>query len=216
MSLVLLVLIGLYSHGRMAGKDTAGIYIKQWAQERNLTFERLAFADQPKLLVADILGIKGKDREDTIRMVDEFKLHGKVVYALDPAVHNHHEIDGRDFIINLCGELGVENPGGIRGLLGEGFWTNAVLPMDWQPRADITVVTDVRADEEATRIAYLGGQIWEIKNPRAQAPGGRSEAGINHGWIAQTIFNDRTLEDYKRVVRDTVTQQLKWETYNIH
>lgn len=195
------MLIGLTSKGRQAGKDTAAGFMREWAEENNLTFERLAFADLPKLLVAEILKIKGRDREDVIQRVDKFKEYGVAGYSMHGTVPVGTFITGRDFIINLCGELGTGEPSGARKLFGEDFWIDAALPRRWRPDADITAITDVRDNREAARIQYHKGRIVKIVNNRAEAPGGRSEKGIDRKFIAHRWYNNYSLEVFEDTVK---------------
>ena len=204
------MLIALHSRGQQAGKDTAAEFIHEWCDDMGLTFQRLAFADKGKLLVAEALGLRADTDAETIARVDRFKLEGGLHFDQGRVVGSALMddpvwISGRDFIINLLGVIGAEEPGGARRLFGERFWTDATLPEDWLSLADttrphVTVVTDLRSEEEAERVRFLCGWIVEVANPRAIDPGGRSEKGLPVT-ASYVLHNGGSLDEYREIVR---------------
>ena len=144
-------------------------------------------------------GLRQTTDAETVALVDIFKLKGGVDvfdgrYPADAVPH----ISGRDFIINLLGELGVDEDSGALRVLGRGVWTDAALPADWTASADVTCVTDVRAEDEVARIRGLGGTMVEVVNPRGEFQGGRSEkGGLRLGFDSWLLGNERGLVELR-------------------
>jgi hypothetical protein len=199
------MLIALYSNGRRAGKDTAAEYIHEWCEEHGYGYQRLAFADKLKLLIAETLGMVEATDAETIERVDEFKLYGGIEVTLSnqKSRDSDYYISGRDIIINMGGEIKQEqSPTGARKLFGETFWTDQILPLDsafWKDPRTITVITDLRGDTEAKRVVKLGGLVYEVK--RAYTETGRSEGELWPGWITGYLENNSSLDKYRTKVR---------------
>ena len=104
------------------------------------------------------------------------------------------------------------------------FWVDALLPEDidlqtgehiWPSRfrmtlteqpPEICVVTDCRFDNEAERVRWLGGKIWEIVRFPAL---GRDEH-ISEKGLDKELFIDREIEN----VTDN-REAMKTEIYNL-
>lgn len=66
------------------------------------------------------------------------------------------------------------------------------------------IVTDVRFDNEAELIRSLGGQVWHIVRPDAQAVNAHaSEAGVTWRIDDISIYNNGTLEELQTLVLET-------------
>lgn len=196
-----IMLIALHSKGRRAGKDTTANSIRDWCADHNLTYRRLAFADQVKLLVARALDIGGSTDEIQIARVDELKLYGQVEWRIYDGENEGRsgKMTGREFIINLAGDGPTT---GARGLFGANFWLDQALPLHWDPcETDVTVITDLRFPEEAERVHYHGGYIVEIFNDRAESPGGRSEQGLPRQLIDRQLLNTHTIDALRERTR---------------
>jgi hypothetical protein len=103
-------------------------------------------------------------------------------------------ITGREYLQNLGNEA--------RGVFGENFWIDQVLPnpgeRDWStlnwkdaryPDADILCITDVRYPNEADRIRALGGVVWEVLRPGVESDGHASEKPLPRHLVNYQIRN---------------------------
>lgn len=187
------MLIGFMGNGRHCGKDLAADFVAEYCEAHGLSFKREAFADRPKLLVAEVLGITGTD-EERIAQVNTFKLHGQLVYWLmrpgppnpdDDEGAPNSALTGREFIDNLCGQ-GLEN--GARKLFGDTFWVDQVLPYGWTETADFTVITDVRFPPEANRITECKGLVVCVSRPGA-------EDGVAENLLNSALYADGAIEN---------------------
>lgn len=198
------MLVAFCSNGRKAGKGAAADYVQEWCAAQSITCHRDAFAIRMKLLVAATLGwvheTEGLTNDyiaELVAEVDAFKLGGGVRVWVDAPDKTDGviPIPGRDFIINLAGD---SDSSGARGLFGAEFWTNLVLPYNWVPTADCTVITDLRFPVEANRVTESGGVVIEIQ--RDNAEGGRSEALLDPLYIDATIENNDSLDQLRERV----------------
>ena len=187
-------LIGLT--GRMrSGKDTAYELLRELTvvgnrfPEGGAPVERLAFADKLKQSVMATFGLPYAFR-------DEFKERGKVTVSFgenEPAV----TLTGREFLQRY----GTE---GHREVFGSDFWTTQALA--GLPDDRITVVTDVRFDDEAIAVRAKGGEVWEIsrpgpartvRDPLAPLTGEhKSEQGVSRDLVDRVIVNDGTMDEF--------------------
>jgi hypothetical protein len=185
------MLIGFTGY-KESGKDTAG----QVLIENGYT--KLALADQLKRAVANLFDIP-IEWVDILKTFDYQRVE----------VHHHMssevvELPWRLFLQRFGTEMG-------RNTFGQDFWVNQwndmydamfVLEPDKAPKV---VVTDVRFQNEATRIHSLGGTIIEIQRPGYGSDGHASEAGIPQDLIDATIHNDGDLDLLRSRVLTTVS-----------
>jgi len=204
------MIVAFHAEGRRSGKDTAGEFVREWAELRGLSYLRIAFADKMKLLVAETLGIQGTDEERVVA-IDAFKLGGRVLWWREPPYEEPDDaISGREFIINLAGDSDTD---GARGLFGANFWVDQALPPTGnQFGADVIAITDLRFEVEAQRVRQLGGVVVKIE--RNDVEGGRSEQGISPNLIDVRIDNNGTLEEFRVRIYSLMTAQLNFEDNN--
>lgn len=178
-------LIGLAGRSG-AGKDTAFQFL---ADSLPFQFERRAFADSMKASAMAAFGLSAD-------LADEFKTRATVTVAFgenEPVV----SLTGREFIQRYGTEA-------HRHIFGDEFWIDRTLT-DFQPQA-ITVVTDVRLDNEADAIRALDGEVWLIERPgdRIAESGHITEAGISGpdevivNDSSLGVFRDRVMEAWHR------------------
>lgn len=162
-----------------AGKDTAfRMLVREASAER---FVRKAFADLLKESAMLALGLDPEDAE-------AFKERGRITvrYGEDVA----RELTGREFFQRY----GLE---AHREVFGADFWTKRVLnPEVLDPKA-VTVVTDVRMDDEAEQIRELGGEIWRIERsgPGIDEADHGTEQGVSDDLVTRRIYNTGSPED---------------------
>jgi hypothetical protein len=63
------MIIALHSRGNQAGKDTVADFIREWCEQEGHTYERRAFADPMKLLVAANTGTLEELSENTHKLM---------------------------------------------------------------------------------------------------------------------------------------------------
>lgn len=189
-------LIGLNGFKR-SGKDTTYEMIAD-ALKVAIPY-RIGLADHLKLLTAEALGFDRSPLE-AIQLMDSIKEDAniRVEYTEpDSGLVTIHEIDGRAILRNIGH--------GVRTRLGEDTWLNLVLPprfapgvADYDPKlelevmypfVDVLVVTDIRYQNEAEHVVALGGEVWNIQNPRTQSDGQVSEQPLPEGLITRVIDN---------------------------
>jgi hypothetical protein len=160
-----------------AGKDTAFRLLS--AATPGIRFQRKAFADLLKESAMLAIGLDPKD-------ADEFKTRGRITvwYGADQA----HELTGREYFQRY----GME---AHREVFGEDFWMKHVLHPDVLDENAVTVITDVRLDNEAEQIKALGGEVWLIGRDGAtiSESGHKSEAGVSEELIDRSIHNTGSL-----------------------
>lgn len=201
-------LIGLNGFKR-SGKNTVADIIV--AGRLDLRVKTVGLADKLKIAAARSLGFDRSD-EDLIALMDSFKEGASISVLYDepdnPSTNiednaKMHWLDGRQFLQYMGTEAG-------RQTFGPNFWVDLVLPDPWlqngwasefgdaaataHPGVDVLVVTDVRYENEAQRIIKLGGKIWEIQRPGAEAGEHASEKRLPDGWVDRVIVNDGDIE----------------------
>lgn len=162
-----------------AGKDTAFRLLS--AATPGIRFQRRAFAD---LLKESAMLAIGLDPEDA----DDFKTRGRITvwYGADRS----HELTGREYFQRY----GME---AHREVFGEDFWTTHILHPDVLDDNAVTVITDVRLDNEAAQIKALGGEVWLIERQGRTITESThiSEQGLSGDLIDRHIYNTGSLPE---------------------
>ncbi len=181
------MLIGICGN-KGAGKDTAASFLDGYT--------RMAFADKLKEAVANLFDI-------SIPEVDEFKEAAELpeddiaVMLGDYGGMLHTSLPWRGFLQRFGTEMG-------RNTFGEKFWVEQwatqydILYMTNSDAAKKVVVTDVRFHNEASRIIWYGGHIIQITRPGCEPDGHASEDRLSKDLIDATVYNDGTLDDFRR------------------
>jgi len=144
------VIIGL-SGLKNSGKDTVAAYL---VKEHG--FERKAFADPLKQSVAALFNIPfsevDKLKNDTDVAVEIRLFTQGVSSSLQP---EYRAWSFREFLQRY----GTESH---REVFGMDFWVDYTLPVQGFYPGRAIVVTDVRFENEADRVRFLGGSIWYV------------------------------------------------------
>ena len=196
-------LVGLHGQ-RGAGKDATFEFIKDWASERGLRAERRGFADSLKhsfarLFTPDISLI------EAVMWCDRLKLTG-TLKVVD--MEEYPESGQKSWLSQeITARVALQRYGteGHRGVFGDNFWVDALLPQEgWEANfeispfvhrpVDICVVTDLRFENEAERIRELGGMVWLVDRFSKQRDDHVSEKPLDDSHIDRIIKNRETLE----------------------
>jgi hypothetical protein len=175
-----------------SGKDTVGKYLVV-----HYGFEHRAFAAKLKEAAAALLDIP-------FDMVDNLKLdtHGKVtVSGLDYS----EAITFRHFLQRMGTEMG-------RNVFGEDFWVDMVLPEGWYFEDQKIVITDVRFENEASRVRELDGVVIWVETTdatraargRDSVPAHKSAMRLDPELIDYTITNDSSLANLHVQIKDVL------------
>jgi hypothetical protein len=172
------VIIGLTGRAG-SGKDTAFRLLAQ--SNPSERFVRKAFADLLKESAMLALDLDPAD-------ADSFKERGKIIVQYGSSVAR--ELTGREFFQRY----GLE---AHREVFGFDFWTKRVLNPEVLDPNGVTVITDVRMDDEAEQIRELGGEVWcisrEGKAITESAHG--TEQGVSEDLIDRHIYNTGSVDE---------------------
>lgn len=211
-------LIGLNGF-KESGKDTTFDCIRRIEEKGNGTIDdsfrpvvqRAGFADKLKIMAAKALGFTDLTDEECIQTMNECKeMWDFSIYTGELGGDVRFKFNGRQYLQWFGGEA--------RGVFGENFWIDQVLPVpDYKgspcntaalgrryPDTDILVITDVRYENEAQRIKDLGGEVWEILKPGLESDGHGSEIPLHRTLVDKVIQNDGTIDD----LRDKIAKVL--------
>lgn len=191
-----MILIGL--NGRAgAGKDTVCNFIKEWGAQHDYTVRRDAFADRLKLSAARIffpdIGV-----EKGVAWCNAMKSHGTLMFALPEGERalgtESGAITGRRFLQRYGTEA-------HREVFGTDFWVDALTSV-LDESVGITVITDVRFENEAHAIRRQGGEVWEILRRDATIAESAhvSESPLPAGCVDGFIQNGRDLAALRQTV----------------
>lgn len=197
------MLIGLTGRAG-SGKDT--VYETMYGLFNEVRpVVRIAFADLLKK--SALATLKDVNDGSWVELADKLKSDGRILVDLgDEKI----EISGREFLQRYGTEA-------HRDLFGQDFWVDAVLPplepLDFGPflhSPEIYVVTDVRYDNEASRIREYGGFVWLIDRPgdAIEESEHASEAPVSEELIDYLIPNDGTLDELKDHIAKTIIVSL--------
>ena len=163
-----------------AGKDTVFRILDEQFADYNVN--RLGFADALKESAMASLGLKRN-------VADVFKEKGTLEITIGAT---KIELSGREYLQRYGAE-------GHRDVFDEDFWVNAAFDR-LQP--GVTIITDVRFDNEAEAIHSMGGEVWLVERPgdNIEESGHSSESGINKGLIDAFLLNDGSIDDFRKQV----------------
>jgi hypothetical protein len=208
-----MILVGLTGK-KSSGKDTVAQALIDEGKRTGMTVVRRGFADSLKLSVCRLFHPE-YTLEEAVAWADALKSQqlGTVTMFMpqnERDVPEQVKITGRE----LLQRYGTE---AHRDVFGFDFWADQLLPMgrvdgpgtptwesEWQfahgldEIIDVAVVSDVRFENEASRICVLGGDVICVERPRLDDGDAHvSEVPIESRYIAQTIPNDGTIEELR-------------------
>lgn len=178
------MIIGLCGF-RGSGKDTVGAYlIKQHG------YERRAFADPLKKSIANLFGIPFSE-VDRMKSDESYRVTISIGYEHSiQTVTPNVNLSWREFLQRYGTEAHRDVPE-----MGNDFWVDLTLPHNgYYINRDI-VVTDVRFENEARRIEYLGGIIVQVKRPGIDNKDPHSSEKLEGLTPHFIIFNDGGLDE---------------------
>jgi len=155
-----------------AGKDTAALRL------RDHGFFRVAFADPIYGMIAAMTGMTVEELSDRDRKEQEIPWLGK---------------SPRQLLQSLGTEWGRQH-------VSEDVWVRIALRTARIAR--LSVIPDVRFDNEAKAVRAAGGSVWRVVRPGvscldASSARHSSERGISPELIDELILNDGSLESLK-------------------
>lgn len=189
------------------------------------------FADKLKILGAKALGFVDRPDEECIALMNECKedwlfsiskhltkeertkahqVGGiELVMTLPNNPIEWHTLTGREYLQNLGNEA--------RGVFGEDFWVDQVLPKPGldgglmrrpsgvahpetryaltkrYPGVDLLAISDLRYPNEAQRVLDCGGEVWEVIRPGTASDGHASEQVLDRKYVTRQIDNSGDL-----------------------
>lgn len=167
-----------------SGKDTVAAYLI-----KRHGFERRAFADKLKKSVAALFDIPYHE-------IDKMKNDPTIEIAVgrpDDDLRTVYPMYRTLIFRELLQRFGTESH---RDVFGEDFWVDHCLPLGHYYIGKNIAVTDVRFQNEASRIRALDGFIVEVDRPGLDTEDQhRSEAGLPARYIDFTVLNNGTIHD---------------------
>jgi len=163
-----------------AGKDTVYKILEE--QFADYPVNRLAFADLLKDSAMASLGLK-------CAAASAFKQSGTIRIKIGDA---KFEVSGREYLQRYGAEA-------HREIFGKDFWIDAAFE---RLQKGVTVVTDVRFDNEAAAIHEFGGMIWKVERPGDEIEESQhvSEQGVSDALIDHFLLNDGSIKDFRTQV----------------
>jgi hypothetical protein len=169
-------IIGLTGYAQ-SGKDTlASILIDRYG------YRRVAFADTIREFLYEINPMVACSPTGYLK--DLVNLVGWDKAKQEPQIRR------------LLQDLGVA----ARKLIDEDIWvTTALRNISSEDRV---VITDVRFENEASKISALGGQLWRVKRPGVDAVNAHiSETQMDGYQVDQIFLNNGTVDDLALLVQ---------------
>lgn len=159
-----------------AGKDSVWKILDYEIDE---TVQRLGFADSLKESAMAALGLFG-------RQAEMFKNEGEIQLSFDGLEAGR--LSGREY-------LQLYGTEAHREIFGDDFWIRQTM----KKVSGITVIIDVRYNNEAEAIIEAGGEVWEVRRPGNLIPesGHASERPISRQYIGRVIRNEGSLNDLR-------------------
>jgi hypothetical protein len=163
-----------------SGKDTVHKILDE--QFADYPLNRLAFADLLKDSAMASLGLK-------YQSANAFKQSGSIRIKIGDT---KFEMSGREYLQRYGAEA-------HREIFGKDFWIDAAFE---RLQKGVTIVTDVRFDNEAAAIHEFGGMVWKIERPGDEITESQhsSEQGVSDALIDQFLVNDGTIDDLRTQV----------------
>jgi len=163
-----------------AGKDTVHKILDE--QFADYPLNRLAFADLLKDSAMASLGLK-------YQSANAFKQSGSIRIKIGDT---KFEMSGREYLQRYGAEA-------HREIFGKDFWIDAAFE---RLQKGVTIVTDVRFDNEAAAIHEFGGMVWKIERSGNEITESQhsSEQGVSDALIDQFLINDGTINDLRTQV----------------
>ena len=204
-----MILVGLTGK-KSSGKDTVAQALIDEGKRTGLTVVRRGFADSLKSSVCRLFHPE-YTLEEAVAWADALKSQqlGTVTMFMpqnERDVPEQVKITGRE----LLQRYGTE---AHRDVFGFDFWVDQLLPMghglatwesEWQfahgldEIIDVAIVSDVRFENEASRICALGGYVIRVeRHGLDDGDAHASEVPVESRYIAQTIPNDGTIDELR-------------------
>lgn len=163
-----------------AGKDTVHRILDE--QFADYPVNRLAFADLLKDSAMASLGLK-------YQSANAFKQSGSIEVRIGDT---KFEVSGREYLQRYGAEA-------HREIFGKNFWIDAAFE---RLQKGVTIVTDVRFDNEAASIHEFGGSMWKVERPgdEIKESDHSSEQGVSDALIDQFLINDGSIDDLRTQV----------------
>jgi len=159
-----------------AGKDSVWSTLNYEIDE---PVHRLAFADPLKESAMAALGLFSEQAQ-------EFKEIGQLVFLFGN--REVGTISGREY-------LQLYGTEAHREIFGDDFWVRQAM----RKVRGITVITDVRYDNEAEAIIARGGEVWEVRRPGSLIAESNhpTEIPISRHLVNRVLHNDGDLNDLR-------------------
>lgn len=199
------MIIALNGLGR-AGKDTACRMIQEILYPRPVYRE--GFADRLKVSAAAALGLP-------IDVLESLKDSGRItIHRQKNDPYEHGGDPEWEFVQSLGVRRYLERYGteAHRNVFAQDFWVEAVMNSHWAHREEnstaVTVITDLRFPNEAEKVSFECGEVWEIVRPGHSLESDHSSnQPLPRDMVDRVIQNDSDLTGFRfnvaEAVRDT-------------
>jgi hypothetical protein len=201
-----------------AGKDTFAGYAIEWCEQQGLTAQRLAFADSLKVSAARALGFQGVSKlgspaevAECVAFCNDIKNSTEVTVAryIPGSTGPEPEPPDWEILTKITGREFLQFYGteAHRDVFGKEFWNEQTQEKLEElisgHEVDVVFLTDLRFENEAEMIHRLGGEVWEVLRPEAEATADMhaSEAGLTPEQIDFRVYNTGTFMEFKASVR---------------
>lgn len=195
-----MLLLGITGE-KQHGKGTLATIAQQWAVSQGVPADHRGFADYVKWSVMRLF-FPDIGMDEAVRLADLYKenAHAKITLSL-PILPDEDE-GPHQVVITVRQALQHEGTEVGRMLYDMDFWVDLLLE---KYRVDesgtMLLVSDMRFDNEASAIDYMGGYVYKIVRPGV---GGKddhsSEAGVSDDLIDRVFINDGSIEDLRAKV----------------
>lgn len=188
------MIIGLCGQ-KGSGKDTVGAYLI-----KTHGFERKAFADPLKQSIAKLFNISFAE-------VDKLKndLTIGVGIGTQDSQNNlvPHSVGKHMTFREFIQRYGTESH---RDVFGLSFWVDQTLPISGYYAGKKIVVTDVRFENEVSRIHTLQGVVIKIERPDSDIKDPHSSEDFSDIEADITIVNNSTLDNLYTAIEDALSK----------
>ena len=180
------------------GKNTVAKMIDDWGAKADVPVAELAFAVALKKSVARLF-IPDATAEEGVTFSDRIKRPG---YRVE--IYSDQEIVATCSGRELLQRYGTESH---RGVFGANFWVDHLMEKvdGLMATSALTVITDVRFENEARAIVDRGGEVWRIDREVAAIESHQSEAGIPFYLVTRVIDNTGSLDSLRNQVEAVMT-----------